>query len=77
MSGRRHYETEEEAVEDLWRVLGESHEHVAADSSGYGYTVYHFVAGVLTVMVPYGYNENEPRILLRENEGLYWEVPDA
>lgn len=78
MPDRKHYQTEEEAIADLWRILGESDDKVLPmPATGYGYTVYHFVAGILTVMVPYGYEENEPRILLRENEGLYWEVPDA
>lgn len=69
-----HYQTEEEAIADLWNVFGDPE---FADASSYGWTVYRFVAGILTIAVPYGFKNDEPRLLLRENEGLYWQVPDA
>lgn len=73
MTGRRrHYQTEEEAIPGLWEEFGEITGQCSA-----GWTAYHYVAGILTIAVPFGFVDEEPRILLRENEGLYWEVPDA
>lgn len=76
MPERRHYQTEDEAVQDLWRIYDEAG-GPNEDGDGYGWTVYHFVAGILTIAVPYGFKTDEPRVLLNENGGLYWEVPDA
>jgi len=73
MTDRRHFETEDEAIPELYQIFGAPDPKV----DSYGWTLYHFVAGILTIAVPYGYKDDEPRLLLRENEGLYWEVPDA
>ena len=67
MTDRKHYQTEEEAIADLGSHL----------STRAGWELYHFVAGILTIAVPNEfYGKEPPLLLLRENEGLYWEEPD-
>lgn len=38
---------------------------------------YHFVNGILTIALVDGCPNPRPYLLLRENEGVYWQEPDA